>query len=160
MSPVSTESTETAAAEASARPRIVVGVDSSRGSAAALAWALEQARRTGAELEVVTAWELPTAVGAPVPLPTGFEPAALAHAAAESEVREALPAATDVPVRVTVVEGHARQVLLDAAKDATLLVVGRRGRSSWPGLTLGSVSEACVRHASCPVVVVNHPDDE
>ena len=118
------------------------------------------ARLCGAELEVVTAWELPTAVGAPVPLPTGFEPAALAHVAAENEVRAAVAEASDVPVVVTVVEGHARQVLLDAAKDALLLVVGRRGRSGWPGLTLGSVSEACVRHAPCPVVVVNHPGDE
>jgi nucleotide-binding universal stress UspA family protein len=110
-------------------------------------------------LQVVTAWELPTAVGAPVPLPTGFEPAALAHAAAEQEVRAALAGAPDVPVVVTVVEGHPRGVLLDAAKDALLLVVGRRGRSAFPGLTLGSVSEACARQAQCPVVIVNHSAD-
>jgi nucleotide-binding universal stress UspA family protein len=142
------------------RPRIVVGVDSSGDSSAALTWAVDQARLLGAELEVVTAWELPTAVGAPVPLPTGFEPAALAHAAAEEAVRAALADTTDVPVVVTVVEGHPRGVLLDAAKDAALLVVGRRGRSSFPGLTLGSVSEACARQARCPVVIVNHPDDD
>ena len=139
------------------RKRIVVGVDSSSGSSAALGWAIEQARRTGAVLHAVTAWELPTAIGAPVPLPTDFAPAALAHAAAEEEVRAALADASDVPVEITVVEGHPRAVLLDAAKDADLLVVGRRGRSTWPGLTLGSVSEACARHAPCPVVIVNHP---
>ncbi|HEX4428615.1 MAG TPA: universal stress protein [Frankiaceae bacterium] len=136
---------------------IVVGVDSSRGSSAALWWAVEQARRCGAVLRVVIAWELPTAIGAPVPLPTDFAPAALAHAAAEAEVRETLADAADVPVEIVVVEGHPRTVLLEAAKDATLLVVGRRGHSSWPGLTLGSVSEACARNAPCPVVVVNHP---
>jgi nucleotide-binding universal stress UspA family protein len=141
-------------------PRIVVGVDSSRGSSAALWWAVEQARRCGAVLHVVTAWELPTAYGAPVPLPTDFAPAAIAHAAAEEEVRAVLAETTDVPVEIAVVEGHPRTVLLEAAKDALLLVVGRRGHSSWPGLTLGSVSEACARHASCPVVVVNHPDGE
>lgn len=142
------------------KPRIVVGVDSSGDSSAALSWAVDQARRCGAVLEVVTAWELPTAVGAPIPLPTGFEPAALAHAAAEQEVRAALddaPGASEVPVVVTVLEGHPRAVLLDAAKDAMLLVVGRRGRTSWSGLTLGSVSEACARQAPCPVVIVNHP---
>jgi nucleotide-binding universal stress UspA family protein len=139
--------------------RIVVGVDSSRGSSAALEWAVDEARRRGAALHVVTAWELPTALGAPIPLPTGFAPAALAHAAAEEEVRAALADATDVPVEITVVEGHPRTVLLEAAKDALLLVVGRRGRSSWAGLTLGSVSEACARSAPCPVVIVNHPDE-
>ena len=92
-----------------------------------------------------------------MPLPTGFAPAALAHAAAEEEVRVALADATDVPVDIEVVEGHPRTVLIEAAKDAMLLVVGRRGRSSWPGLALGSVSEACARHAPCPVVIVNHP---
>jgi nucleotide-binding universal stress UspA family protein len=138
--------------------RIVVGVDSSRGSSAALEWALEQARRFGAVLHVVTAWELPTAIGAPVPLPTDFAPAALAHAAAEEVVRAALADASDVTVEISVMEGHPRTVLLEAAKQAQLLVVGRRGRSSWPGLTLGSVSEACARNAPCPVVIVNHPE--
>jgi nucleotide-binding universal stress UspA family protein len=139
--------------------RIVVGVDSSRGSSAALEWAVDEARRRGVGLHVVTAWELPTAVGAPIPLPTGFAPAALAHAAAEEEVRVALADAGDLAVEITVLEGHPRTVLLDAAKGALLLVVGRRGRSSWPGLTLGSVSEACARSAPCPVVIVNHPDE-
>ena len=114
--------------------RIVVGVDSSQESSAALQWALEQARRTGAVLHAVTAWELPTAFGAPVPLPADFAPAALAHAAAEQEVRAALADASDVTVEITVLEGHPRTVLLEAAKHAQLLVVGRRGRSSWPGL--------------------------
>ena len=140
--------------------RIVVGVDSSRGSSAALDWAVAEARRRGARLHIVTAWELPTAFGAPIPLPTGFAPAALAHAAAEEEVRAAVADTGDVPVEISVVEGHPRSVLLDAAKDALLLVVGRRGRSSWPGHTLGSVSEACARSAPCPVVIVNHPDED
>ena len=147
--------TDTKATEGS----IVVGVDSSRGSSAALDFAVEEARRRGVRLHVVSAWELPTALGAPIPLPTGFAPASLAHAAAEAEVRAALADASDVPVEITVVEGHPRTVLLDAAKGALLLVLGRRGRSSWPGLTLGSVSEACARNAPCPVVIVNHPDE-
>jgi nucleotide-binding universal stress UspA family protein len=139
--------------------RIVVGVDSSRGSSAALDWAVDEARRRGARLHVVSAWELPTAIGAPIPLPTGFAPAALAHAAAEEEVRASLAEAGDVDVEITVIEGHPRTVLLEAAKGALLLVVGRRGRSSWTGLTLGSVSESCARSAPCPVVIVNHPDE-
>jgi nucleotide-binding universal stress UspA family protein len=142
-----------------AKPRIVVGIDSSGGSSAALHWAVEQARRCGAVLHTVTAWELPTAIGAPVPLPTDFAPAALAHAAAEAEVRAALEDEAEVPVEITVVEGHPRTVLLQEAKGALLLVVGRRGRSGWPGRTLGSVSEACARNAPCPVVIVNHPSE-
>jgi nucleotide-binding universal stress UspA family protein len=144
---------------AATKPRIVVGVDSSGGSAAALQWAVAQARSCGATLNTVTAWELPTAIGAPVPLPTDFAPAALAHAAAEEEVRQALADVTDLDVEITVLEGHPRTILLEAAKGALLLVVGRRGRSAWAGPTLGSVSEACARNAPCPVVIVNHPDD-
>jgi nucleotide-binding universal stress UspA family protein len=53
-----------------------------------------------------------------------------------------------------VMRGHPTQTLLDAAADADLLVVGSRGHSTFAGLLLGSVSQHCVQHAPCPVVVV------
>lgn len=62
---------------------------------------------------------------------------------------------TDPPVRVITraVHGNAAWVLLQAATGAQLLAVGRRGHGAFPGMLLGSVSEHCVQHATCPVVV-------
>ena len=55
-----------------------------------------------------------------------------------------------------VAEGAAAPVLLEAAADADLLVVGSRGHGGFTGLLLGSVSQQCVSHAGCPVVVVRN----
>jgi nucleotide-binding universal stress UspA family protein len=66
--------------------------------------------------------------------------------------------ASDVPVRARVVQGHAAQVLLGASAGAGLLVVGSRGHGGFAEALLGSVSQHCVQHASCPVVVVRGPD--
>jgi nucleotide-binding universal stress UspA family protein len=57
-------------------------------------------------------------------------------------------------VQVLILEGHPSQVLLDQAKDASLLVVGSRGHGAFTGMLLGSVSQHCVSHADVPVVVV------
>lgn len=70
--------------------------------------------------------------------------------------RGAFPAgdAAPVPVLTRVLHGHPAQVLLDAAGGTQLLVVGSRGHGAFAGMLLGSVSQHCVQHASCPVVVV------
>ncbi|WP_329018626.1 universal stress protein [Micromonospora rifamycinica] len=61
---------------------------------------------------------------------------------------------TPVQFATHVVRGHPAQVLLDAADGAQLLVVGSRGHGAFAGMLLGSVSQHCVQHASCPVVIV------
>ena len=53
-----------------------------------------------------------------------------------------------------VAEGPAGQVLVEAAKEADLLVVGSRGHGGFAGLLLGSVSQQCAHHASCAIVIV------
>jgi nucleotide-binding universal stress UspA family protein len=141
--------------------RIVVGVDSSHGSRVALGWALAQARRTGATVQAVTAWQDPAmyyAYGwAPDPYAAGGV-AAITEKGLVRTIAEVVGTQDQpVDVRATIVEGASVQVLLTAAAGAELLVVGSRGHGAFAGMLLGSVSQHCVQHAPCPVVVV--PDD-
>lgn len=142
---------------------IVVGIDGSKGAQRALEWALSEARLRGADLRVVHAHrvpELPTYVQGRAGGYVGAPPEQV-QAVAKRVIEEALRAAGDtggVPVeRVPVVGGEAATSLIDASKGADLLVVGSRGLGGFTGLLLGSVSQQCVTHAHCPVVVV--PDD-
>ncbi|RCW46175.1 nucleotide-binding universal stress UspA family protein [Halopolyspora algeriensis] len=135
---------------------IVVGIDGSAPSTAALRWALGQAELTGAAVEAITAWEYPAFYsweGGAV-APREFEEAA--GIAAENTVNTVLGERDfSVPVRTRVVQGNSAQVLLDAARDAELLVVGSRGHGGFVGALLGSVSQKCVHHAKCPVVIMH-----
>jgi nucleotide-binding universal stress UspA family protein len=79
--------------------------------------------------------------------------AAEARALAEDTVREVLGPQPDVPIVTEVHQGHPAVVLVDAARGADLLGVGSRGHGAFTGMLLGSVSEYCVTHADCPVVV-------
>ncbi len=133
---------------------VVVGVDGSEASLDALRWAAQQAQLTGASLDVVTAWEYPTAFGWAPPIPADWNPEEEARRELAESVERALGAAPSVNVRQVVVEGHPAPVLLAAAEHADLLVVGSRGHGAFVGMLVGSVSEHCVSHAPCPVVVV------
>jgi len=143
-------------------PRIVAGIDGSESSASALRWAIRQAALTGATVDAVIAWHYPDlatsgmAVGAIEPAYGFFRENAEKIAA--DAVSSTLNPASDVPVHARVFQGHAAQVLLDASASASLLVVGSRGHGGFAEALLGSVSQHCVQHASCPVVVVRGPD--
>ena len=140
--------------------RIVVGVDGSEGSKKALRWAMGQARISGAAVEAVCAWQDPVMFGYPYGWPAdGFDGgtiSALTEKALDDTVEE-VAAELGQPVKIAarVVQGHPAQVLLEAATGAQLLVVGGRGHSAFAGVLLGSVSQHCVQHSSCPVVVVH-----
>ncbi len=69
---------------------------------------------------------------------------------------EGITAAAPIPVTTLVAEGNPARALLDAAEDAELLVVGSRGHGGFTGVLVGSISQQCVHHSKCPVVVV-HP---
>jgi nucleotide-binding universal stress UspA family protein len=137
--------------------KIVVGVDGSESSKDALRWALRQAELSGSHVEAVIAWQYPVMVGgfgfAPVSaMMVNFDENA-AKALADS-VAEVVDPASSVLVSSAVVEGPPAQVLLRACKDADLLVVGSRGHGGFAEALLGSVSQHCVHHAPCPVVIV------
>ena len=133
--------------------RIVVGMDGSPESSHALRWAAGQARLTGQELNAVISWDFP--VSYDLPLTGGFDWRGDAAGALEKTVEDVLggPDAPEVVQRVS--QGRPAKVLIDAARDAELLVVGSRGHGGFTGLLLGSVGQHVIAHASCPVVVVH-----
>lgn len=139
------------------RSLIVVGVDGSPPSIEALRWAIQQAASTRANLRAVTAWNFPndpTPFGVIPELPPAPDQLEQVRNKLDAVVAEVGASRSDVQVRTEVIRGHAPSVLVAAARHADLLVVGSRGRGALAEVLLGSVSEYCVRHAACPVVVV------
>lgn len=138
---------------------IIVGVDESDHSRAALHWAYEEAAHHGAAVTLVTVWRsppLPIGAGYGSSAPEGYEVqpkknalALLERLTAELDARD--PA---VDVRTSIAEGHPAKVLIERSKEADLLVVGARGHEGFVGMLLGSVTQHLVAHADCPVVVV------
>lgn len=141
-------------------PRIVVGVDGSPSSLTALRWAVRQAGLTGGTVDAVIAWQYPVSYAyggygwSPVTVEEGADFDEIAEKTLADAVSKTVDPATAVTVRQRVVQGNPAQVLLDAAKDAELLVVGSRGHGGFTGALLGSVGLHCVHHAHCPVVVI------
>jgi nucleotide-binding universal stress UspA family protein len=144
------------------RRRIVVGVDGSDTSRAALRWAADEAEAHDAELEAVTVLQPPL----PLPLFGASSPTLVAgqtealepdvgrgEKLLERSLEEVF--GEDIPSRLTrlVSVGNPAGVLLSRALEADLLVVGARGHGGFEGLLVGSVTEQCVRHAHCSVVV-------
>lgn len=139
--------------------RIVVGIDSSGASLAALEWALDEAQRRQADLEVVHAWTFPGIAvgsygGAALPLLAREDLEKAAEQLVRDRVRDIAGKNEAVKVTTAVEAGHPAEVLLAAAKGADMLVVGSRGHGGFVGMLLGSVSSHVVHHSTCPVVVV------
>jgi nucleotide-binding universal stress UspA family protein len=133
------------------RPLIVVGVDGSDESVKATAWAAEQARATGGTLELLIVWARPMSYGLPLVV-GGYNPEHEAQAVVEKTA-----SGIDLPaerLRTHVVNAAPALALVERSKSADLLVVGSRGHGGFAELLLGSVSDHCVHHASCTVVVV------
>jgi nucleotide-binding universal stress UspA family protein len=133
--------------------RIVVGVDGFESSKAALRWAINQAKLTGAVVEAITAWHIPAGTGW-VPAPDMPDYQDDAFTVLSEAIAEMAAVDPDVQVRPRVVEGQAGRVLVDAAAGADLLVVGSRGHGGLAEALLGSVGQYCVHHAPCPVLIM------
>lgn len=148
------------------RQRIVVGIDGSAGARQALAWALAEAARRGADAEVVSAfpvdfsWTDPTLLDDRridrIRADTEQRARALVDQVRHAPDLVTLPGAADLRVDVLVCAGPPAAHLVHRSEGAALLVVGSRGRGAVRSAVAGSVALHCAAHARCPVVVV-HP---
>lgn len=148
---------------------VVVGVDGSPESRAALHWAVEHAALTGSVIRAIAIWS-PTVVspeshglgagavvaGGPLVRPGTRDDEPLRSAAAQvlDEAAAALPPEAARRMDRQVMAGDAATVLVDAAQDAALLVLGNAGRGALAGALTGSVALRCAHRAGCPVVLV------
>jgi nucleotide-binding universal stress UspA family protein len=135
--------------------RIVVGVDGSECADKAVEFAAHEAARWGALLHVVSAYEVsPNAGWVVIPLEPYEESAAATVRNALSRIHHLEPG---VVTKGEHIHGFAGNVLVEAAKGASLLVVGSRGRGEVASLILGSISEHCLHHVQeCPITIVRH----
>jgi nucleotide-binding universal stress UspA family protein len=137
--------------------RIVVGVDGSENSQAALRWAGAEAEEHQAELVAVLAWRPPPPEVAPPSIPP-LPSDSYAQDRAEQILADTLASVfgnePPVPITSQVTEGPAAKLLIEASRTADLIVVGTRGYGGFAGLLLGSVSQQVVAHAACSVTVV------
>ena len=142
--------------------RIVVGVEGSGGARAALRWAIKEARHRNAFVDVVTAYSTTY-----VPASPDFNYVPLDPIDLEAEVKRMQDSIIDevlsevdvgeVEIRRRMIRGRAADTLIAESNNASMLVVGSRGRGGFRGLLLGSVSQQIAQHGSCPVVIVR-PD--
>jgi nucleotide-binding universal stress UspA family protein len=147
---------------------ILVGVDGSKPSQAALRFAADEGRLRDATVVAVHAWTFVSAaqIGEPglMPIPSGDLPGLLeaerngAEIALRGAIEDAFDGTPPVEIEPRLVEGEAAEALVEEAKSADLVVVGSRGRGGLASALLGSVSSHVIHHAACPVVVVKTSD--
>lgn len=132
--------------------RIVVGVDGSRSSVAALRYAADMAVALKEPLHVVTTWTAP-----PIEpyLAIEWSPAEYAREILDESIAEAFGDEPPGDLTSEVLLGPAARTLIRLSDSASMLVLGSRGHGGFVGLLLGSVSAACAEHAHCPVLIVH-----
>jgi nucleotide-binding universal stress UspA family protein len=140
-------------------PRIVVGVDGSPASLAALEWAVHEARLRGATLELTHVTFVPQDM---LELDSFTEFGRSEQSILDTALAEAKAIAPDIRIVGHTADPPAAVTLVEISKDADLLVIGSRGLGAFKEFALGSVSHDCARHAQCPLVIVratNEPNE-
>lgn len=141
---------------------VIVGVDGSEQSRKALRWAIDEASLRGERVVAMTVYGLPPAYyphGVPGSADTELVERIrdVARVALDKIVAEARADADGVRVAIdaeAIEHPQPAWALIDRAGEDDMLVVGSRGLGGFRGLLLGSVSQQCVQHARCPVVVI------
>ncbi|MFZ9289707.1 MAG: universal stress protein [Ilumatobacteraceae bacterium] len=137
--------------------RIVVGTDGSANSLSAIRWALREAALRKVSVDVIHAWHFTPMIdpmGIPMVPPTA-EMQSSAKVMLDNVMKQVEADRAGVQVNEIVTQGSPVSALLQAARDAEMVVVGRRGHGGFVGLLLGSVATQIVHHAPCAVVVVS-----
>jgi nucleotide-binding universal stress UspA family protein len=138
-----------------AQKKILVGIDGSENSLRALRWALAEARVRGDAVELVHSWHFPYVAD-----PSGMVPypGVALEECGTAIIADALRAVADethgVTITTRVEQGAGAAPLIDASREADLVVIGRRGHGGFLTLVMGSVAQQVAAHAHCPVVVV------
>jgi nucleotide-binding universal stress UspA family protein len=138
---------------------VVVGIDGSEESCAALTFALQEAARRGTGVRVISVFLPPQyrpqaySLAAPPTVVQVMDELRMIAARMLDDVVAEHPGPAAVPVKLHELEGHPATMLIDQARGADLLVVGRSGRGGFAS-SLGSVGMQCVLHGECPVTVV------
>ncbi len=135
---------------------VILGYDGSQQSTRALHWAARAAQRKDLPLTVITAYTVPAAISGYVDSTTDLTGSSLAKKGAEDILEEARRYLVDYPGEVTyrIEYGDAAGVLIGLSPQASLVVVGSRGRGGFIGMMLGSVASSVPAHTDCPAVVV------
>ncbi|WP_405933232.1 universal stress protein [Streptomyces sp. NBC_00827] len=137
---------------------IVVGVDGSEASMAALLWATRQARALEADVAAMHAWEPAEPRLAPYApasaRPTAAEQRDRAAQLLASTLREVFGPRIDNAVRAVLLEGPPERVLVQQARGALLLALGRTAHGQYGQPAIGAVGRACLRNATVPVQAV------
>ncbi|GAA3950458.1 universal stress protein [Actinoplanes auranticolor] len=139
---------------------VVAGVDGSEGGRRALQWAAGEAATRGGAVQAVIAWSWDGLEYGPIAATQPQEEAERAGRLLDHEIEELVARnGSSLPVAGEVIEGRPADVLSAAARTADLLVLGSHGHSRVRHTVLGSVSEDCIRKATCPVVVIPVPGE-
>ncbi|MGW3960642.1 universal stress protein [Amycolatopsis sp. NPDC005003] len=146
-------------ADAGTEGPVVVGVDGSPTSAAAIPFAFRAAASRGVPLVAVHAWlDLPLGGFGEIGVEVDWAVIEREqHALVGEWLAPARAEYPDVPVELVIARHRPAHTLLEQAENAQLVVVGSRGRGGFRGLLLGSTSHALIYHAACPVAVVPPP---
>ncbi|GAB3268728.1 universal stress protein [Arthrobacter pigmenti] len=134
--------------------KIVVGVDGSESSVEALRFAADLAPSMGASLHVVTCWHFPYMYAGLLEASDIKPYEEEAAKSLEESLQQAFEGGRPDGIETSVLNGAPASLLVSLSEDAKMLVLGRRGHGGFSGLQLGSVSNACVAHALCPVLVM------
>ncbi|PRY69093.1 nucleotide-binding universal stress UspA family protein [Glaciihabitans tibetensis] len=148
---------ESTAGEGTSVDRVVVGHDGSPSSDSALELALEISEKMAIPLLIMRSWTVDSAPHGALfshgYVSTFDEVSTLIRANLITETRRFVDRHPAAEVHYYSTLGQAANALLKLSKGARMLVVGSRGRGGFASLMLGSVSDQCVRHAGCPVLV-------